>query len=173
MEQNKSSMLVGRIAGAYGVRGWLKISSYTDPPENIFSYSPWQLHTLQDGHPSRTVQLVQGKRHGKGLVVQLAGIDDRDEAEGLGGLEIRIQRERMPEPDSGHFYWSDLEGLQVVSSAGTVLGRVERLIDTGTVDVMVVSGTGRHLIPFIYGDTILDVDVESGCIRVDWDPVFE
>ena len=169
MGENKSTMLVGGISGAFGVKGWLKVSSYTDPPENIFKYSPWQLCTANDGRPSRTVQLVQGKLHGKGLVVQLEGIDDRDGAESLKGLEIRVERQRVPEPDSGHYYWADLEGLQVRNSAGVVLGQVDHLLDTGSNDVMVVRGEARHLIPFIVGDTVLSVDLDAGFIQIDWE----
>jgi 16S rRNA processing protein RimM len=169
MGENKSTMLVGGISGAFGVRGWLKVSSFTDPLENILKYSPWQLCVANGGRPSRTVQLVQGKRHGKGLVVQLEGIDGRDEAESLRGLEIRIERQRVPEPESGHYYWADLEGLQVENSAGVVLGKIDHLLDTGSNDVMVVRGEVRHLIPFIYGDTVLSVDLEAGCIQVDWE----
>jgi 16S rRNA processing protein RimM len=169
MDTQKSTMLVGNIAGAYGVKGWLKVSSYTDPLDNIFKYSPWQLVSPRAGKTPLDVKLVQGKLHGKGLVVQLEGISDRDEAESLKGLEIHVERERVPDPDSGHYYWADLEGLQVQSKTGTVLGRVDRLIDTGSADVMVVCGEKRHLIPFIYGDTVLNVDLEAGCIRVDWD----
>jgi 16S rRNA processing protein RimM len=169
MGENKSTMLVGGISGAFGVKGWLKVSSYTDPPENIFKYSPWQLCTANDGRPSRAVQLVQGKLHGKGLVVQLEGIDDRDGAESLKGLEIRVERQRVPEPDSGHYYWADLEGLQVRNSAGVVLGQVDHLLDTGSNDVMVVCGEARHLIPFIVGDTVLSVDLDAGFIQIDWE----
>ena len=162
-------MLVGGISDAFGVKGWLKVSSYTDPPENIFKYSPWQLCMANDGRPSRTVQLVQGKLHGKGLVVQLEGIDSRDGAESLKGLEIRVERQRVPEPDSGHYYWADLEGLQVRNSAGVVLGQVDHLLDTGSNDVMVVCGEARHLIPFIVGDTVLSVDLDAGFIQIDWE----
>jgi 16S rRNA processing protein RimM len=171
MDTQKSTMLVGNIAGAYGVKGWLKVTSYTDPLENIFKYSPWRLVSLRDGKAPREVKLVHGKLHGKGLVVQLEGIDDRDGAESLKGLGIYVERERVPDPDSGHFYWADLEGLQVETTTGTVLGRVDHLIDTGSADVMVVCGEKRHLVPFIFGDTVLNVDLEAGCIQVDWEVV--
>ena len=169
MDEQKSTLLVGGISGAYGVKGWLKVSSYTDPPENIFEYSSWRLCTTHNGQLSRTVQLVHGKPHGKGLVVKLEGIDDRDKAESLKGLEIHIEREYVPEAESGHFYWADLEGLRVESRSGTVLGQVDHLLDTGSNDVLVVCGEARHLIPFIYGDTVLSVDLEAGCIQVDWE----
>lgn len=173
MSEKKSSLLVGRIGAAYGVKGWLKVSSYTDPPENIFSYKPWQLRNVQDENSFQTAELIQGKPHGKGLVVQLAGIADRNEAERFTGLEIHVERELLPDPDDGHFYWADLKGLRVENSDGVTLGQVQDLLDTGSADVMVVTGEQRYLIPFIMADTVIDVDLEAGCIRVDWTPVFE
>jgi 16S rRNA processing protein RimM len=169
MDNLRSTMLVGRIAGAYGIKGWLRVNSFTEPAETIFSYMPWQLQAINNGQLSRSVEIVQGKPHGKGVVVHLAGIDDRDQAEGLKGMEIRVDRERMPEPESGHYYWSDLEGLRVEDAAGTNLGRVDHMMDTGSTDVMVVCGESRHLIPFIVGETVLEVNLEAGFVRVDWD----
>jgi 16S rRNA processing protein RimM len=168
MGQNKSTVLVGAISGAFGIKGWLKVISFTDPPENIFDYLPWQLHNAPDGLFSREVHMLQGKLHGKGLVVQLEGLTDRDAAELLRGLEIRVRREQMPNPDGDHFYWSDLEGLQVVDTAGNSLGQVDQMLDTNSADVMVITGNVRQLIPFIYGETVLEVDLDAGLIRVDW-----
>ncbi len=162
-------MLVGRIGGAYGIKGWLRINSFTEPAENIFSYVPWSLHAALDGKLQRTVQLVQGKPHGKGLVAQLEDVTDRDEAESLRGLEIHVSREFIPEPGAGQYYWADLEGLRVEDKAGNELGQLDQLLDTGSADVMVICGAKRHLIPFIIGETVIDVDLNAGCIRVDWD----
>lgn len=169
MDNLSSTVLVGRIAGAYGIKGWVKVNSFTEPPENIFSYMPWQLRAINDAQSWREVKVSQGKPHGKGVVVQLEGIGDRDQAEHLRGMEIRVDRERMPEPESGHYYWSDLEGLRVDNAVGVELGRVDHMMDTGSADVMVVCGEGRHLIPFVVGETVLAVDLDAGCIRVDWD----
>jgi 16S rRNA processing protein RimM len=168
MDQDKSTMLVGRVGGAYGIKGWVHVHSFTEPAQNIFEYSPWRLHAAIDGKLSRSVDLVKGKPHGKGLVVQLQGIVDRDKAEGLKGLEIRIERERMPEPKSGQFYWADLEGLRVEDSSGAELGQVDHFLDTGSADVMVVTGKDRHLIPFVYGETVVAVDLGAGCVMVNW-----
>lgn len=169
MGRDKSTLLVGRIGGAYGIKGWVRVHSFTDPISNIFDYSPWRLHAAIDGKQSRLVEVVKGKPHGKGLIVQLEGVSDRDAAESLKGLEIRVERTRLPEPEAGQYYWTDLEGLRVEDAAGNELGTVDQLIDTGSADVMVVTGGNRRLIPFIYGDTVVAVDLDAGCIRVDWD----
>jgi 16S rRNA processing protein RimM len=169
MGRDKSTMLVGRIGGAYGIKGWVHIHSFTGPLENIIDYSPWRLHATIDGKLCQSIDVVKGKLHGKGLVAQLQGVNDRNGAESLKGLEIRVERERMPEPAGDKFYWADLEGLRVEDSAGTELGQVDQMLDTGSADVMVITGEQRHLIPFVYGDTVVAVDLDAGCIRVDWD----
>jgi len=169
MADSNSTMLLGRIAGAFGIKGWVKVSSFTEPAENIFTYSPWELHEKGGAVAPKTLEVLQGKPHGKGLIVQLKGIADRDEAESLSGLEIHVDRKQMPEPEEGQFYWSDLEGLRVEDKGGKELGRVDHLLDTGSADVMVISGEERFLIPFIYGQTVISVDLAAGCIQVDWD----
>lgn len=166
MEQNKSAVLIGKIAGAYGVKGWLKVSSFTSPPENIFGYKPWY---LRGRNSTREVEVQTGRAHGKGLIVQLDGIVDRDEADRLKGMEIVVDRSQLPELEEGHYYWADLEGLRVEAGDGTELGYVDHLMEAGAADVMVVTGDKRYLIPFVVGDIVLEVDLAAGCIRVNWD----
>ena len=169
MGDAKSTMLVGRIGGAYGIKGWVHVKSFTEPAETIFGYSPWHLRAPIATRLMQMAELDEGKPHGKSLIAKLQGIADRDAAEGLRGLEIHVDRDRLPELAEGQFYWSDLEGLRVEDSNGVELGQVDHLLDTGAQDVMVVTGKSRHLIPFCYGDTVLGVDLQAGLIRVDWD----
>ncbi len=166
MDQIKSEVLVGRVSGAFGIRGWLKVSSYTEPAENIFAYTPWRLRGRKS---TQRVELLKAKSHGKGLIVQIDGIDDRDKANDLKGMEIVVDRDQLPELAAGHYYWKDLEGLQVETAKGRVLGHVDHLIEAGAADVMVVSGEERHLIPFVVDDIVLSVDMVAGCIRVNWE----
>ncbi len=158
---------LGRIAGVYGVRGWLHVHSDTDPIENILRYRPWHL-----GPGDKVVDLAEGKRHGKGLVVRLAGCDDRDQAAALVGAEISIPRDQLPPPRPDEFYWFDLEGLAVETVAGLPLGRVDHLFATGANDVICVRGERERLLPFVWGDVIKDVDFAQGRVLVDWDPEF-
>lgn len=171
MTQDKSVVLVGRMASAFGIKGWVKISSYTSPPENILQYSPWQLRQSKSGKIVRTAELIEAKTHGKGLIVRLAGIEDRDQADILKGLEIVVERSQLPEPEDGLYYWADLEGLQVETAEGKLLGRVEQMLEAGAADVMLVCGkaNSRHMIPFIRDEIILAVDLEAGIIRVNWE----
>jgi 16S rRNA processing protein RimM len=159
------SVVLGCIAGVYGVRGWVKVYSETDPIENIFGYAPW----LIEGQPR---QVLEWRRHGKGLVAQLEGFDDRDLARVLVGKAIAIRREQLPPPSADELYWADLEGLEVETREGVLLGRVSHLIETGANDVLVVRGERERLLPFVWGQYVLEVDLERGRLRVDWDPDF-
>jgi 16S rRNA processing protein RimM len=159
-------VIVGRVAGVFGVRGWVKIRSDTEPHDNILNYSPWYLH--QDGNWV-SYKLVEGRRHGKGLVAHLESCDDRDVAAGLVGQDIAITREQMPPAGQGEYYWADLIGLEVFNLDGKSLGKVDHLMETGANDVLVVRGEqGECLIPYILERYIMDIDLDTGKIQVDW-----
>jgi len=160
--------ILGSVSGLYGVRGWIKVFSHTSPKENIFNYPCWYL--LRDGQ-WREYRLLKGRVHGKGLVASLEGVSDRDQAAELGGAEIAVRRDQLPETAADEYYWADLEGLRVVTLDGDELGRVEYLFETGANDVMVVKGERQHLLPFV-GQVIRSVDLETGVITVDWDADF-
>ncbi len=166
-EQHQSDrpIVLGRIAGLYGVRGWVRVFSETDPRENILRYSPWLLEGAAH-------VVVEGRRHGKGLVVRLEGCEDRDQAAALIGRDICVRRDQLPPARPDEFYWADLEGLDVRTVAGKPLGRVSHLFDTGANDVLVVKGDRERLLPFVWDDIVKDVDLASGTITVDWDPEF-
>ena len=159
-------VILGRVVGLFGVRGWIKVYSYTEPREAVLNYKEWLLR--RDGTWQR-VELAEGKRHGKAVIVRLAGIVDRDAAAELLGSEIGVDRDALPEPEEGRYYWADLEGLTVVDRDGTELGKVAYLMATGANDVLVVDGPVERLIPFVPETVILDVDLAAGVIRVDWE----
>jgi len=160
---------VGRISGLYGVRGWVRVYSHTEPREGIVRYSPWYLRL---GGEWRPVAVAEGRRHGKGVVARLEGCEDRDQAARLMGAEIAVRRDQLPPLPEGDYYWTDLEGLRVVNREGVELGTVERLMETGANDVLVVRGERERLVPYLPGRVVLGVDLEGGEIRVDWDPDF-
>lgn len=140
--------------------------SYTQPREAILGYGSWLLK--QHGE-WRTAVVAEGKRHGKTIIVRLGSVTDRDAAAALIGCDIAVERADMPPPEEGSYYWSDVEGMRVEHRDGTVLGRVASLLETGANDVMVVAGDRERLIPFVAGQVVLDVDLEQGLIRVDWE----
>ncbi len=162
---------VGHIAGVFGVRGWLKVYSYTDPRGNILNYLPWSLEP-KSGGDSTLVRLISGKQHGKGIIAQLEGVDDPQVAAALIGHEIMVPSDQFPATEPGEYYWSDLIGLNVVTLDGEPLGRVESILETGANDVLVVKSERQRLIPFLQPQVVTRVDIEGGIIRVDWDADF-
>ncbi|HSG96468.1 MAG TPA: ribosome maturation factor RimM [Woeseiaceae bacterium] len=159
-------VVLGRISGLFGVRGWVKVYSYTEPREAVLDYSRWLLNR-KDGWREATV--AEGQRHGKTIIARIDGYDDRDQAAELVGTDIGVPRDAMPEAESGQFYWSDLEGLRVRHRDGTELGKVAYLFETGANDVMVVKGEQERLIPFVMDKVVLGVDLDKGEIEVDWE----
>lgn len=160
---------VGRIVGVHGVQGWVKLESHTDPRRNIFRYLPWIIRHRGVEH---TIEAVQGREQGKGLVAHWPELETRDQAHAMIGAEIWVPREVLPPPRPGEYYWVDLEGLRVVGVDGFEFGRVSHLASTGANDVMSVIGERERLIPFLKDDVIRRVDLDAGLIEVDWDPEF-
>ena len=135
--------------------------------EAIFEYQPWLL-----GDEEKPVRIIDGRQQGKGLAALLPGFTDRDQATLLVGTQIFVDRDQMPPTEDDEYYWSDLEGLKVITTDGKDLGQVERMMETGANDVMVVDGDRQRLIPFIQGQYVKRVDLEAELIEVDWDPDF-
>lgn len=162
-------IVVGKITGAYGVKGWVKVFSWTEPRENITCYSPWFMQGPDAGW--QQVKLESGKRHGKTVVAKLEGIDDRDAAMLLTGREIAIDESQVAPLGDDEFYWRELIGLRVTNPQGDELGVVKELMETGANDVLVVQAEdGRQrLIPYALGYTVLAVDLVDQLIEVDWD----
>ena len=160
---------MGRVSGAWGVRGWLRVRSDCEPAEQLLDYSTWRLKTAEGW---RSHALEAGRTHGTGLVVKLAAIDDRERARALAGADIAVERSALPALAEGEYYWADLIGLAVVTRDGRALGRVSGLMATGANDVLVVDGDRERLVPFIDGQVVLEVDLRMRRIEVDWDPAF-
>ncbi|WP_428820847.1 ribosome maturation factor RimM [Microbulbifer sp. MCCC 1A16149] len=171
---------VGRITSVYGVRGWVKVHSFTEPMDNILHFSRLWLQAVgaQGEGQWQSLDIEEGKRHGKGLIVHIKGVDDRDLAAQFCQRDIAVAGSEMPQLEDGEYYWHQLQGLQVVSQfegREYRFGEVVRLMETGANDVMVVRGgdDGRErLIPYLPGEFITGVDLDAGQITVDWDPEF-
>lgn len=169
---------MGRIAGVYGVKGWLKVMSFTEPPEQLFAYSPWWLKTA---HGVKAVEIDASRAQGKGFVVHIEGLDDRDQAAQLSGVTVAVERRLLPELEEGDYYWHELQGLRVLShwqGQSYNLGRVARLMETGANDVLVIAPSEQsmddreRLVPYVPGQFVRSVDLAGHCILVDWDPEF-
>jgi len=159
-------VVLGRISGLFGVRGWVKVFSYTEPREAVLQYKGLQLG--RNG-VWRSATVAEGQRHGKSVILRLEGVDDRDQAAELIGTDIGADRSELPEPEDGHYYWSDLIGLSVIHRDGTDLGKVKEMLETGAHDVMVLEGEQERLVPFVKDEVVISVDLVEGQINVDWE----
>lgn len=163
-------ILLGKVHGAFGVRGELKLESFTEPKSTILHYQPWILRDARG--VEREIADARGRETIKGLVATFPDISDRDAAEALRGNEVWVPRSVLPPPKPGEYYWIDLEGLRVVNLDGADFGTVSHLFSTGANDVLVAHGERERMIPFLEPDYIQSVDFDAGVITVDWDVDF-
>ena len=163
-------MVVAAIGAPFGVRGFSHLRSFTDPPDNVLDYQPWLVR--RDGRWMDANAEVE--RHRRGIVVRLAGIDNREDAASLRGFEIGVPAESLPTPAEDEFYWRDLVGREVRNLEGVALGTVTGMMATGAHDVMVLDDNGvERLIPFAGAFVRSETgDDEPGAkpLLVDWQP---
>jgi len=161
-------LLLGKINGLFGVQGWVKIFSHTQPRKNILSYQPWY---IQVNGQWQTLDIVKGREQGKTIVAQLKDINDREQAQHMIGIDVYILKSQLPKLNKGEYYWEDLIGLQVVNQKDIALGSVENLVDTGSNNVLVIKGEKEHWVPFIK-PFLISVELDKKLIVVDWDEDF-
>lgn len=168
-------VILGRIGAPFGVRGWVRVQSHTDPIENLLDFPIWQVERQGQWYSYHVHQSQIGSN---GLMVQLRDASgqvtqDRDAAARLARCSVAVGRDELPDLPNGEFYWVDLLGLNVVTEAGVALGVVDSLMQTGANDVLIVKAAERErLIPYLLGQVVLTVDVAAGRLVVDWDPEF-
>ncbi len=158
---------MGRITGPFGVKGWVKVRSYTDPAEDVLDFGEWHVDVPRSG--PRTLRPLEGRRHGKAVVARLEGVGDRDAAAALAHCDISVPRSRLPVLEGRQYYWADLEGLEVVTTGGVPLGRLDGFAETPANPVMIVVGERERLVPLVPSH-LKNVDLDAGRIVVDWDP---
>ncbi|WP_068827997.1 ribosome maturation factor RimM [Pseudomonas sp. BMS12] len=167
-------VVLGKITSVHGVRGEVKVYSFTDPIDNLLDYQRW---TLKRDAEVRQMELVSGRLQGKVLVAKLKGLDDREVARTYAGFEICVPREQLPDLEDGEFYWYQLVGLKVIDMQGQLLGRLDHLLETGANDVMVVKPCAgslddrERLLPYTE-QCVQGIDLAAGEMRVDWDADF-
>lgn len=164
------TVIVGRIGKRYGVKGWVKLHSFTDPITNILNYQPWLIKDKNNNWREIATEAI--KPHGEGIVAKFAEIDSPETAKAFVNIEIAVPRDQLPKLEQNEFYWHDLIGLNVVNQQNEHLGKVSQLLATGANDVLVVDGDKEYLIPFLFDKFILDVDQTKKQITVDWDTAF-
>ncbi len=177
MDVMENPVEVGQFGSVYGVRGWLRVHSYTENPESIFGYLPWFLKNRSEGW--RQVQLVEWKRHAGGFICKLEGFDQREDAQTLTNSAIFIDESVLPELPEGEFYINSIIGMKVINQDGYDLGIIDDIMETGANDVLVVKanendayGKKERLLPLVFESTIVSVDEESKQVSVIWDPDF-
>lgn len=173
-EADVELLVIGKIVSVHGIRGEVKVFSFTDPIENLLDYKSWMLR--RDGEVKQ-VEVVRARSQNKVLVAKLKGLDDRDEARLLSGFEICIPRDSLPELTDGEYYWYELKGLKVIDQHGQLFGVIDHLLETGANDVMVVKACAgslddrERLLPYT-DQCVQSIDLAAGEMRVDWDADF-
>ena len=167
-------VVLGKIVSVFGIRGEVKIYSYTDPMDNLLGYRQWTL--VRDGE-RKQAEMAGGRLHGKVLTARIKGLDDREIAREYIGYLICVPRSQLPELEDDEYYWHQLAGLSVINREGQLLGKVDHLLETGANDVLVVKPCAgslddrERLLPYIR-QCVETVDLEAGEMRVDWDADF-
>lgn len=159
-------IVVGCLGAPYGLRGWIKVNSYTQPIENIVTYQPW-LITIKGKEQS--ILIASYKFHGENIIVQFDDCDDRDTATLYTNATISITRDQLPDLPKDEYYWTDLEGLTVINHDQTTLGVISYIMSTGANDVLVVKGDKEYLIPYLPDDVILNIDLKARLMHVRWE----
>ena len=167
-KKQSKRVIIGCLGAVFGVRGYLKVNSYTTPATNILNYPNWQVQHQGQWLPLPIDQL---KKQGDNIILKIKNIDDRDIAKTYTNDLLAIARDELPEPDDNEYYWSDLVGLTVKTLDGHTLGTIIEMRDTGANDVMIVEGEKRHLVPFIK-NILIAVNLDEQTVIVDWDNDF-
>lgn len=163
---------LGRISAAYGIKGWIKVYSFTDPIDNITAYRSWFLKRREEWEE---IAVRQSRQQGKGIIAQLANCETRDDVEGYLGAEIAVPASSLAKLDDGEYYWNQLQGLAVINTDKQRLGVVHNLLETGANDVIVVHADDasidaqERLIPYLVDKVIKSINLETGEIIIDWD----
>lgn len=174
--QGNELVTLGKVSSVYGVKGWVKVYSYTDPMDKILDYPVW---ILEKNGSYQRVDVDKGRSHGKGMVAHIVGYDDREQAALLSGSQICISRDLLPDLEDGEYYWFELEGLRVKTQDGQDLGAIHQMMSAGTAnDVMVIRGDSEsidreeRLVPYLLEKVVLEVNIDAGVILVDWQPDY-
>ena len=165
---DEKKLLVGKINGFFGVQGWVKIFSYTEPRKNILEYQPW--YFIDDG-AYKAIEMTTGREQSKTIVAHVKGIDSKDQAVQLIGKSLYIDKDQLPQLDDNEHYWHELVGFRVINKDGIDLGVVDYLVDTGSNNVLVIKGNKEHWIPYIE-PYLVSIDKQNRVINVDWDENF-
>lgn len=164
-EPAASPVVLGRVAGAYGIRGWLKVMSFTEPEAALLDYAPWRLRRADGSEQEYAVR--EAAVAGRGLRVALAGVEDRNAAEQLNGCEIVVARTALPAAGEREYYQHDLLGCRVVNTDGAELGELMHFADGAASPLMVIKGRVERWIPAA-PPYLRRVNLPERLVVVDW-----
>jgi 16S rRNA processing protein RimM len=164
-----SHIEVGRLGAAHGVRGWLRVQSYTDPPQRLFEWPSWRLQSASGA--TREVKLLEARAQGNGWIARLEGVDERDGASRLTGQMILVERENLPPAEGREHYRDDLVGFEAKNLEGALLGAVDHFVDTPGNVVMVIKGAREHWVP-VTAQHLRNIDKDARTVLVDWPEDF-
>ncbi len=159
-------VILGKVIGHFGVQGWVKIFSYTKPKQAILEYKEM---ALKEKNHWKTLKIEEGRVHCKNVLIKIRNIENRERAEQVLGKYLGVSREDFPDLSDGHYYWTDLEGLEVQDLTGNKIGVISYMLETGANDVMVIENDDEILIPFLMDQVVKEVDFKLNRIVVDWD----
>jgi 16S rRNA processing protein RimM len=168
MSDDSSSLIeLGVVGAPFGVRGWVKLRSFTDPPDRLLQHRTLQLRVGAGGiWASYTIE-ASGRSAGR-LTAKFSGVDDRDQAQGLRGSTVCVPRSELPQRDDKDFYRADLIGCEVQNLAGVRLGSVQHFVETPGQALMVVRGDEEYWVPAVPRH-LRRVDLAARLVVVDWD----
>lgn len=169
MSKQEDWVIVGRFGRPHGVKGLVSVYSFTDPRDNILSYSDWHVFLNKCWQP---IKVLSAHIHTKTIVAQIEGYSERETAALLTNVEIAIHKDQLASLKTGEYYWHQLVGMSVINQQGQLFGKVIEVMPTGSNDVLVVQGEKRHLIPYLPGQYIIQIDDQTQTITADWDMDF-
>lgn len=162
-------VIIGRFGRPHGIKGFIKIHSFTDPADNILRYTDWHVFFKNQWQP---IKLSGLEVHNKTIVTRVDGYTERESVADLTNADIAVAKEQLAELEPGEYYWHQLIGMQVKNQKGESFGRVIEVMPTGANDVLVVQGEKKHLIPYLLGQFIIDINLDQQLIVVDWELDF-
>ncbi|WP_454782985.1 ribosome maturation factor RimM [Legionella sp. WA2022007384] len=169
MNNQENWIIIARLGRPHGVKGFVTVHSFTEPRDNVLKYANWHAFINNKWQP---IKLLRAEVQNKSIIVQIEGYPERELVAQLTNIEIAVQQEQLEKLEPGEYYWHQLIGMKVINQQGESFGKVIEIIPTGANDVLVVEGNKRHLIPYLPGKFILDVDSTQQLITVDWDMDF-
>ena len=162
-------VVVGRFCRPHGIKGFIRVLSFTEPHDNLLNFPTWYIKQHQQWKP---IERLDDEITHKNILTRVKGYVEREQVAALTNCDIAVPRAELPELEAGEHYWHELTGMQVVDTNGHLLGEVTELMMTGSNDVLIVQGEARHLIPYLPDEVIKRVDKTTRTITVDWDVDF-